>query len=75
VFKTTATLDEGFPYHAFVDAADEADFNEFIDTCLSLSFYDTGIRPVYGDKIICLSTCEYTQTNGRLVVAAVMADE
>lgn len=75
VFKTTATLDQGFPYHAFINAEDEADFHEFIDTCLSLSFYDTGIKPVYGDKIICLSTCEYTQTNGRLVVAAVMVNE
>ena len=32
---------------------------------------DTGITPVYGDKLICLSTCEYTLDNGRLVVAAV----
>ena len=36
-----------------------------------LSFYETGITPVYGDKLICLSTCEYTLDNGRLVVAAV----
>ena len=36
-----------------------------------LSFYDTGVTPVYGDKLICLSTCEYTLDNGRLVVAAV----
>lgn len=74
VFKTTATVDEGFPYHQFVNAADEAEFNEFIATCKELSFYDTGITPLYGDKIICLSTCEYTQVNGRFVVAAVRID-
>ena len=40
-------------------------------TCKKLSFYDTGITPSYGDKMICLSTCEYTQEQGRFVVAAV----
>ena len=71
VFKTTASLGEGFSYHKFVDAANEQEFNDFVSTCKKLSFYDTGITPVYGDKLICLSTCEYTLENGRLVVAAV----
>lgn len=71
VFKTSANLGEGFSYHQFVDAADEKEFNDFVATCKRLSFYDTGITPVYGDKLICLSTCEYTLNNGRLVVAAV----
>ncbi|MBP3684499.1 MAG: class B sortase [Oscillospiraceae bacterium] len=71
VFKTSANLGQGFSYHKFVDAADEAEFNDFVAECKRLSFYDTGITPVYGDKLICLSTCEYTLDNGRLVVAAV----
>jgi len=71
VFKTSANIGEGFSYHKFVDAASEAEFNTFVETCKSLSFYDTGITPVYGDKIITLSTCEYTLDNGRLVVCAV----
>ena len=71
VFKTTAALGEGFSYHQFVDAANEDDFDDFIATCKDLAFYETGITPVYGDKIICLSTCEYTLEHGRLVVAAV----
>jgi len=71
VFKTPASMDEGFKYHQFVDAEDEEEFDEFVETCKKLSFYDTGITPVYGDKLICLSTCEYTLENGRLVVAAV----
>jgi sortase B len=53
-----------------VDAEDEEEFDEFVATCKKLAFYDTGITPVYGDKLICLSTCEYTLENGRLVVAA-----
>lgn len=71
VFKTTASVGKGFAYHRFVDAADEAEFNDFVATCKELSFYDTGITPVYGDKLICLSTCEYSQSNGRFVVVAV----
>ncbi|MBQ9118911.1 MAG: class B sortase [Lachnospiraceae bacterium] len=70
VFKTTTSAGEGFAYHQFVDGT-ESEFNDFVATCQSLAFYDTGITPVYGDKIICLSTCEYSQANGRLVVAAV----
>ena len=71
VFSTTASQGQGFEYHEFIDAYDEAEFDEFINQCLSLSLYNTGIEPVYGDKIICLSTCEYSRVNGRLVVAAV----
>ena len=71
VFKTTASMGKGFSYHQMVDAESEEAFNDFIATCKDLSFYDTGITPVYGEKVICLSTCEYTLTNGRLVVAAV----
>ena len=71
VFKTTANLGEGFRYHQFVDAENEEEFNDFVATCKQMAFYDTGITPVYGDKLLCLSTCEYTQVNGRLVVAAV----
>ncbi len=72
VFKTSANIGEGFSYHQFVDAENEEEFDEFVATCKDLAFYDTGITPKYGDKLICLSTCEYTTgDNGRLVVAAV----
>lgn len=71
VFKTSANLGEGFSYHQFIDAQNEAEFNEFVSSCKQLAFYDTGITPVWGDKMICLSTCEYTLDNGRFVVCAV----
>lgn len=71
VFKTSANAGEGYPYHRFNDALDKEDFDEFISSVKGLSFYDTGITPQYGDKLITLSTCEYTLDNGRLVVVAV----
>lgn len=32
--------------------------------------YDTGVTAKYGDRLITLSTCEYSAQNGRLVVVA-----
>lgn len=70
VFKTSATLGKGFQYHQFVDAQSEKEFDKFVDTCKDLALYDTGVTAEYGDKLVTLSTCEYSQTNGRLVVVA-----
>lgn len=70
VFLTTASVGEGFRYHAFTDAATEAEFDAFVKQCKKLALYDSGVEAQYGDKLICLSTCEYSQTNGRLVVVA-----
>ena len=71
VFTTSANIGEGFSYHQMIDAKDKKDFDNFIAKCKELSLYDTGVTPEYGDKTICLSTCEYSHDNGRLVVAAV----
>lgn len=70
VFTTTASVgdESAFYYHHFVNAADEAEFDAFVDQCKRLSLYDTGVTASYGDKLITLSTCEYSQTNGRLVL-------
>ena len=42
----------------------------FIAKCKELSFYDTGVTAEYGDKLITLSTCEYSRNNSRLVAVA-----
>lgn len=70
VFITTATKGQGFRYHAFENAESEAEFNDFVETCRDLSLYDTGVTAKLGDKLITLSTCDYSLTNGRLVVVA-----
>lgn len=70
VFTTTATVGEGFTYHQFVDAETPEQFNEFTAECLRWSVFDTGLSATYGDKLITLSTCEYSYENGRLVVVA-----
>lgn len=70
VFITTAVKGQGFRYHAFENAADAGEFDSFVETCKALSLYDTGVSAQYGDKLICLSTCNYNIDNGRLVVVA-----
>jgi sortase B len=70
VFSTTATMGQGFAYHSFVDAEDSSNFNAYVWQSQKLSYYDTGITAQFGDKLITLSTCEYTNTHGRLVVVA-----
>ncbi len=74
VFKTTASLGEGFQYHLFVDAKNENEFNNFINSCKANALYYTGLEAQFGDKLISLSTCEYTLDNGRLVVVAKRID-
>lgn len=75
VFRTTATLGEGFRYHIFVDAENAEEFDEFVAKCKELAYYDTGVEAVYGDELITLSTCDYTITNGRFVVVAKRVEE
>ena len=70
VFLTTTTVGQGFAYHNFVDAYDEYHFYNFVDQCRELSIYDTGVKISYGDSLITLSTCEYSQRNGRFVIVA-----
>lgn len=49
----------------------DVEFAEMVNNISKESLYDTGVTPVYGDKLLTLSTCEYTRKNGRLVVLAV----
>lgn len=69
-FKTVAYSENGFKYYNFVNANTEEEYETYIEKCRSLSFYDTGVDAEYSDKLITLSTCEYSQNNGRFVVVA-----
>ena len=68
-FKTTVNKG-GFKYYNFFNATSEADYNSFLEQCRELSFYNTEDTAKYGDKLITLSTCEYSLNNGRMVVVA-----
>ena len=70
VFKTVAYSNKGFKYYNYTDFEDEEKFKEFLNKCNELSLYNTNIQPEYGNRLITLSTCEYSNKNGRLVVIA-----
>ena len=72
-FRTSGTGGRGLDYHTFVNADSPESFDAFVDQCKALSFYDTGIVPRYGDKLVTLSTCDYALENGRMVVIGVKA--
>lgn len=66
---------ELFAYNAFVDAETPEEFDAYVAAVKELALYDTGISAAYGDKLITLSTCEYSFENGRMVVVAKRTSE
>lgn len=46
-------------------------FNALVENLVERRLYDTGQEFVFGDKLLTLVTCEYSQNNGRLAVIAV----
>ena len=74
VFKTVAYSSQGYRYYDFVNAENKKEFDAYVGKCKELALYDTGVTAEYGDKLITLSTCEYSAQNGRLVVVAKKAD-
>ena len=71
VFNTTADLTKGFTYHIYDTFPTEIEFNQFVSTCKNIDMYETGVIPVFGDKLITLSTCDRGyDPEGRLVVVA-----
>ena len=71
VFTIETTEDSDFKYHLFVDAEDDAEFDQFVTKAKAYSLYDTGVPARPGDKLITLSTCVGYGDLQRLVVVAV----
>lgn len=59
-----------FRYYYFVNAENEQEYNEYVNNCKKASIYETGVNAKYGEQLLTLSTCEYSQTDGRFVVVA-----
>lgn len=68
-FETNAREDS-FPYETYTGVQDEARFREFVENCEKLCTYRSGITPELGDEFLILSTCFYTELEGRFVVVA-----
>lgn len=67
VYKKT---DNVFKYYKFYGDVTLSDYNDYISNIKKLALYDIDATAKYPTKLISLSTCEYTNDNGRLVVVA-----
>lgn len=61
---------EEFPYHQAIKFENEESFNDYLQKCEKYAVWSSTQKPVFGAKLLTLSTCEYTKNNGRLVVVA-----
>lgn len=68
IFTTNAYT--GFKYYNFISSSNENEFNTFVNQCKELSIFDIENTAVYGDKLLTLSTCDYSSKNARLVIVA-----
>ncbi|MFD1176475.1 class B sortase [Paenibacillus puldeungensis] len=62
--------DNVFKYYQIDQVSTPAEIDSYVQNIKKLALYETGITPRYGDKLIVLSTCEYSTENGRLAVVA-----
>lgn len=68
-FKLPASqVDNAFAYK--LAAKTEENYNALISYIKKNSFYDTGIIPKWPEQLVTLTTCEYTQRDGRFFVIA-----
>ncbi|MDQ0061594.1 class B sortase [Paenibacillus harenae] len=68
--KVYRKSDDVFKYYQIEKASTPAEFDSYVQNIKKLALYDTGVTARYGDKLIVLSTCEYSTENGRLAVVA-----
>lgn len=61
---------EGFRYYDFIQADSEEEFEEFLDNIEQLSVFTVTDKPVYGDELLTLSTCNGYVEDGRLFLVA-----
>ena len=59
-----------FRYYNFINAKDEEEYNYYVSNSKKEALYDTGKTAKYGEQLLTLSTCEYSQIDGRLVIVA-----
>lgn len=74
-FTTPVYTDHDYEYYKFTTTEDPAEFNDYVRQCKEKSIYETGKTAQYGQRLLTLSTCEYSQKNGRMVVVAVRTRE
>lgn len=58
-----------------MNASSKQEYDEFLNNAQKVSLYDTGVTAKYGEQLLTLSTCEYSQEDGRFVVVCKKIEE
>lgn len=70
VLRTAGTAEQGkWSIYNSLDLSPSG-FTELLSHCREQSLISSNCEPVYGDRLLTLVTCEYSQDNGRLAVIA-----
>lgn len=59
-----------FKYYQFINANSVEEYESYMKDMAAMSYYDTGVKSVFGDELITLSTCDYVAGGERFVVVA-----
>lgn len=72
VFRAIPLSEHGevFSYQSFSNAANEEEFNLYVQSVLRRSLFNLPVDVQYGDKLLTLSTCTYEFSEARFVVVA-----
>ena len=70
IMAVIVTNADNFNYYGFTKAENRNQFDEYVSACQNMSIYGTGVQANYGDKLLTLITCEYSQSNGRMIIVA-----
>ena len=57
-------------WYSFIDAESEDAFNEAVQRVIQNAYYTNGDAPVYGDRLLTLSTCYGSTRSSRLIIIA-----
>lgn len=68
--KVYLETDEVFKFYQIDKVRTPDEFASYMQNIAQLALYDTGVTARYGDKLMILSTCEYSTKDGRLAVIA-----
>lgn len=72
VFPVDVTAgEEHFEFYQTLNFEDHQAFDNYINQCKALAYYDTGVEASFGDQLVTLCTCSYESSNGRTVMVGV----
>lgn len=75
VMLISAKQAENFPYYNYIDLSDDETYEDFLQQCSQYAIWKSPDLAEPGTALLTLSTCEYSQKDGRLVVVATKENE